>query len=263
MTQYDDVAELYEERIVPHFRAIAERLIAVADIAAGARVLEIGAGTGGLSRLVALRLESTGSLIISDVSPGMLAVARRVMQNLDAGPRGLPRIRTAVADLSNLPFPADDFDHVVAQMTPLLDTEAGLAEALRVLRPGGRLAVAAWGARYQETGLLNVARASVGVGPYPAVRLRAVAPRLARIGFVDIRQRTRPMIARHESVGAYLAYRRGFGTVGFAGDQVTTYFATLERAVREAFPGDGPIRMGWSITTVTARKPHVHDRGKS
>jgi len=254
MSQYDEVAEAYEERIVPRFRAIAQRLLATADIRAGDEVLEIAAGTGGLSRLVAPRVGDRGSLVLTDISPAMLAVAERVLAGAASGALGRPRAATVVADLTSLPFEAATFDVVVGQMTPLLDSDAGIAEAYRVLRPGGRFAVVAWGARYQETQLLNVARAAVGAGPYPPVRLRAIGPRLQRAGFLDVRQRTRPMHARHGSVEDYLKYRRAFGTVGYSKDELGTYFTALEREVRRVFPGRGPISIGWSITTVTARK---------
>lgn len=250
MAQYDEVAATYEARIVPRFRPIAERLVRVADIRAGDDVLEVAAGTGGLSRHVAPRIGPTGSLTVTDISAPMLAIAERSLRALDVAAR--PTIHAVVTDLTTLPFAAGSFDLVVAQMTPLLDSEPGLAEARRVLRPGGRLAVAAWGARYQETRLLNVARAAVGVGPYPEVRLRAIGPRLARAGFTSIRQRTRPMHARHASISAYLDYRRGFGTVGFEKETLDTYFGALERDVRREFGDEGPIAIGWSITTITA-----------
>ena len=250
MGQYDDVAETYEARIVPRFRPIAERLLRVADIRAGDDVLEVAAGTGGLSRLVAPRIGPTGSLTVTDISAPMLAIAERSLGALEG--EGSPPTRAVVADLTALPFDAASFDLVVGQMTPLLDSEPGLAEARRVLRRGGRLAVVAWGARYQETQLLNVARAAVGVGPYPTVHLRAIAPRLERSGFSHVRQRTRPMRVRHASVAAYLDYRRGFGTAGFEQEVLDRYFDALEAEVRRAFPADGPIAIGWSITTVTA-----------
>lgn len=255
MTQYDEVAEAYEARIVPRFRPIAARLVAVADVRPDDAVLEVAAGTGGLSRILAPLIGSSGSIVLTDISPGMLAVAARVMAAQPDGEHGRPAIATQEADLAALPFEDGSFDLVAGQMTPLLDSEAGLAEAFRVLRPGGRLAVAAWGARYQETRILNVARAAVGVGPYPTVHLRAIVPRLERAGFRSVRQRTAPMTARHASMDAYLEYRRAFGTAGFTKDVLDTYFAALEAEVRRHFPGDGPISIGWSITTVTAVRP--------
>lgn len=255
MGQYDEVAEAYETRIVPKFRPIAERLIREVDLQPGDRVLDLAAGTGGLSRHVAPRIGREGSLLLVDLSAPMLTVADRVLRELPPGALGKPDTQTLVADLERLPLPTGSFDVVVGQMTPVLDTEAGLIEAARVLTPGGRLAVAAWGARYQETGLLNVARASVGVEPYPKVRLRAIRKRLERAGFIEIRQRTRPLTARHSSVEAYLEYRRAFGTVGFTPDVLDVYFSTLEQEVRRHSPPDGPVRIGWSITIVTATTP--------
>ena len=255
MSQYDDVSELYEARIVPRFRAIADRLMAVADLRPGDRVLDIAAGTGGLSRLVAPRVGEPGRLVLVDTSREMLKVARRVLEAAPPGTLGTPTIETIVASLEALPLDDRSADVVVAQMTPLLDSEAGVVEAFRVLAPGGRLAVVAWGMRYEETELLNVARAAVGVGPYPPVRPRRARGRLARAGFTNLHQRTRPMSVTHASLEDYLAYRRAFGTVGFDEGTVDSYFAALEQEVRARKAVDGPIRIGWSTTVITAVKP--------
>ena len=60
MADYDTIAAGYESRVVPKFRPIAERLAALAGLGPGDHVLELGAGTGGLSRLVVPRIEPGG-----------------------------------------------------------------------------------------------------------------------------------------------------------------------------------------------------------
>lgn len=94
---------------------------------AGARVLELGAGTGIASAELAARV---GSLVVTDLGPRMLA-------------RGLTKHAWpgAVCRAEALPFAAASFDLVCgAQMWHWTQDPAG-AEAARVLRPGGRLAL--------------------------------------------------------------------------------------------------------------------------
>jgi len=81
MAEYDTIASDYESKVVPKFRPIAERLAALAGPGPGDHVLELGAGTGGLSRLVLPRIEPGGHLVLLDISTGMLEVATRVLQD--------------------------------------------------------------------------------------------------------------------------------------------------------------------------------------
>src|SRR5262249_39598741 len=87
---------------------------------------------------VAARLGSSGSVIGLDVNDGMLAVARRKAPGLDW--------RQGRAEA--LPFEGDSFDAVVSQFGLMFfeDRRAALREMVRVLRRGGRLAVAVWDA---------------------------------------------------------------------------------------------------------------------
>jgi ubiquinone/menaquinone biosynthesis C-methylase UbiE len=101
------------------------------------RALEIGAGTGFFS----LNLRQAGWLdevVVTDVSSGMVEVARRNARNLGFEVDG------AVAGITDLPYPDESFDlvlgHAVLHHVP--DVEAGLRECLRVLRPGGRFVFA-------------------------------------------------------------------------------------------------------------------------
>jgi SAM-dependent methyltransferase len=108
---------------------------------AGARVLELGSGTGELAARLAGLAGPTGSLVASDAAEGMLALERTRLA-------GLPNAEVAQVDARQIPFPDESFDVVVFRMGLMLmpDPDGALQEIRRVLRPGGRLAVAVWGA---------------------------------------------------------------------------------------------------------------------
>ncbi|HVT58122.1 MAG TPA: class I SAM-dependent methyltransferase [Thermoanaerobaculia bacterium] len=106
----------------------------------GCRLLEVGAGTG---RATALLARAAARLVAFDLSPGMLAIARRRLA-------GLPAVSLLVADVRQLAL-AERFDLAVAADDPLshliLDADRDLAlRAIgRHLLPGGRFILdAAW-----------------------------------------------------------------------------------------------------------------------
>jgi ubiquinone/menaquinone biosynthesis C-methylase UbiE len=108
----------------------------LADIAfpEGARVLDVGCGTGVLTRVLA-RWPGVGEVVGVDPAPSLLDKARALAADL-AG------IRFEEADGRSLPFAADTFDVVVfdSTLSHMPMPERGLAEAYRVLRPVGWLA---------------------------------------------------------------------------------------------------------------------------
>jgi ArsR family transcriptional regulator len=99
------------------------------------RLLDVGTGTGGLLELVAPRVEFALGV---DASRAMLALAR---SRLARG--GLGHCAVRLADMYRLPLPDDGYDAAVLQMVlHYAEDPAGvIAEAARVLRPGGTLLV--------------------------------------------------------------------------------------------------------------------------
>jgi phosphatidylethanolamine/phosphatidyl-N-methylethanolamine N-methyltransferase len=105
------------------------------DLQPGARILEVGVGTGLSLAAYPPDVEVTGG----DISPAMLARARR-----RAAGRGLAQVRElAVMDARKLLYPDASFDLVVAMyvvsVTP--EPEQVVAEMVRVCRPGGHLVI--------------------------------------------------------------------------------------------------------------------------
>jgi ubiquinone/menaquinone biosynthesis C-methylase UbiE len=109
----------------------------LADIGfpAGARVLDVGCGTGVLTRRLA-RWPNVDTVVGVDIAPSLLDRARALCD-------ALPNIVFEEGDATALPFAAATFDVVVLDSTlsHLPDAERAIAEAARVLRPNGVLAV--------------------------------------------------------------------------------------------------------------------------
>ncbi|BDG59219.1 ubiquinone/menaquinone biosynthesis methyltransferase [Caldinitratiruptor microaerophilus] len=102
----------------------------------GMRVLDVACGTGDLTLLAASRVGAEGRVVGVDISPGMLARAReRVQASPWAGV-----IELCEGNALDLPFPDGTFDIVTMgwAMRNVRDIPRTVAEALRVLRPGGR-----------------------------------------------------------------------------------------------------------------------------
>src|SRR3984893_16935215 len=116
-------------------RAAWDRIFAlVLDRRQALDALDAGCGTGFLS----LELAARGHRVVGvDFSPAMLAEARRkvAQQNFS--------VRFEEADAEQLPFPSDSFDFAISRhvLWTLPHPEAAIDEWIRVLRPGGRLAV--------------------------------------------------------------------------------------------------------------------------
>lgn len=126
---YGRGAEIYDSLWSPVIRPPALSVIESLDLAGAARVLDVGAGTGAL--LGALRAAvPDGSILSVDPALQMLQHAHKH--------RGAV---AALADAAALPFGTSTIDAVLLAyvLFHLLDPGAGLREAARVLRAGGRL----------------------------------------------------------------------------------------------------------------------------
>jgi SAM-dependent methyltransferase len=130
----------YELQMGRWSRLLAPRFIAFAGTTSGARVLDVGCGTGNLSFSLAQN-PSVGAVVGIDFSPAYVDYAKRRYRD--------PRISFDVGDACALAFDDASFDHslsmLVLQFIPR--GELAVSEMRRVTRPGGTVAAATWDTR--------------------------------------------------------------------------------------------------------------------
>ena len=157
---WDERADNYRQ----FFTAVSDHnvgpLLEAAEIGAGDRVLDVGCGPGDLAAAAASR---GASVVGADLSQVMVAMARSRH----------PELEFQQADAERLPFPEGTFDAVVANLLipHLPRPEVGLAELVRVLKQGGRLAVSMWDRpeRCRLLGVIWEAIVEVGAPPPPGI----------------------------------------------------------------------------------------------
>jgi SAM-dependent methyltransferase len=128
-------AEAYDRHIGRYGASLASALIAAAGVTAGQRALDVGCGPGALTAELVARLGAAGVAAV-DPSPPFVDGCRA----------RLPGVDVSVASAERLPFAADAFDLALAQLVVnfMSDPEAGVAEMVRVTRPGGVVGAAVW-----------------------------------------------------------------------------------------------------------------------
>jgi ubiquinone/menaquinone biosynthesis C-methylase UbiE len=188
------------DELVDYLALLAERLAdvrregyAMLRVAPGSRVLDVGCGAGEVCVELAAIVGDEGTVTGIDPSEAMIAAARR------AANVAKRTVDLRVASVYALPFPDGAFDAVRAERVfqHLENPEAGLAEMIRVTRPGGRLMVAdpdhgQHGLALDDPAHHRIYAASLRallamiVNPHSGTRLRAM---FARADLADIEQR--------------------------------------------------------------------------
>jgi ubiquinone/menaquinone biosynthesis C-methylase UbiE len=139
-TSYDGVALAFD-RLSDRFSApLARRLLDAVEVGPGDHVLDVGTGTGLVAFPAAARVGAEGTVLGVDISEEMLATAReKTGRMLEPG-----HVAFRIMDAQALTLPDASFDVVVSLFAihHLPDPAAAVREMHRVVRPGGRLAVA-------------------------------------------------------------------------------------------------------------------------
>jgi len=121
---------------------ISERLVELAGIEPGSRVLDVAAGYGEPSLTAARKAGPEGGVVATDISAEMIAFGRE-----RAAAAGLENIEFVESDAASLEFPEGSFDAALSRFGIIFepDGEAAAARVRNFLKPGGRIAISSWG----------------------------------------------------------------------------------------------------------------------
>ncbi|MEO8256182.1 MAG: methyltransferase domain-containing protein [Acidobacteriota bacterium] len=228
----------------------------------GIRLLDVACGPGYVAGVAAAQGADTIGL---DFSPSMVREARG----------RYPDLAFCEGDAEELPFEAGRFDAAVMNfgLLHLARPEAAIAEAHRVLKPGGRHAFTVWARPEQAIGFGVVLRAmethgntDVGLpdGP-PFFRFsepEACRSALLHAGFVQPEVRLLPLIWRLPSADALFqaALCGGVRTSAAMQAQTPAALTAIRRAVHESLQqyADGPtIALPMAVVLASAGKPGI------
>jgi SAM-dependent methyltransferase len=143
--QWDDAAtgwRKWSELIDGAANGISERLVELAGVEPGSRVLDVAAGYGEPSLTAARAAGPEGSVVATDISAEMIAFGRE-----RAAAVGLGNIEFVESDAAGLEFPEGSFDAALSRWGIIFepDGEAAAARILGFLKPGARMAISSWG----------------------------------------------------------------------------------------------------------------------
>ncbi len=219
---WDKAADAYEDGWRESLALVQSRLLEQAAAQPGEAVLDIACGTGLVTFPLAQAVTATGRVVATDISQAMVDIVER-----EARRRGHHHVEAFRADAEALgTLPDNTFDLVTCALGFMYFPEPDLAlkEIHRVLKPGGRLVVAVWGAR-RNCGWAEI---------FPIVDARvqsSVCPMFFQLGS-----------------GGMLAWQ--MANAGFASivdDKLATFlpYANDDAAADAAFIG-GPVALAYS-----------------
>jgi len=231
---HDALAESYHDFFSPVTQLAIEPLLQAVHLAPGMRLLDVATGPGTLTAEAARR----GAQVIGvDLAPKMVALARRLHPGIDF----------READIEQLPFAAGAFSAVCCgfALGHIPRPEVSLAECMRVLEPGGRIAFSWWDdpSRQRIQGVFREALTEQRVAPpsgapqgHDIFRFsdRAAFEGLLRdAGLAEVR------VDDHNAVSTFAdadtVWRGGLGSFVLTGAMIKGQDAAMQKAIRTAF----------------------------
>lgn len=254
----------FEERIA----VVSERLVDLAEIGPGDRVLDVATGIGEPALTAARRVTSSGRVVGTDIAPGMIELARE-----RAAEAGVDNVEFVEVDAEELDFPEGEFDAVLSRFGLMFfpDLAEALARMRRALVPGGRLAAAVW-PQPERAPMASLAFRVVaqelelpppgpGVpGPFSLADIPALEAAIAAAGFADVRSETVLLESQFDSAEEYGAFMHDIAAPIHSmlaqrpAEQATAVWDAIVDAARSFERNDGKVAMPGEAVCVVGRR---------
>ena len=247
----------YSELIDKGASGISARLVELAGVEPGSRVLDVAAGYGEPSLTAARAAGPEGSVVATDISAEMLGYGRE-----RAAAAGLENVEFVESDAVSLDFPADSFDAALSRWGIIFepDGEGAAARVRGFLEPGSRMAISSWGppehvpmlAIPMRTAMqrLNIPPPPPGTpGPLSRPTPDALGGLLEGGGFSDVEVEEAEVTFEWTSPDDFTTFVREIAPPVRAlidpqpQEVQDETWAAITEAVREAAGGDGPVRL--------------------
>src|SRR3954453_7462648 len=236
-------------------QVVSDRLVEIASVEPGARVLDVACGLGEPTLTAARAAGEGGAVVATDIAPDMIARARR-----RAATAGIENVEFVEVAANSLEFPDDTFDAAVSRWGIIFepDAEAVAARGRGVLKPGGRFAISSWGAPDQVPMLsipmrtvmerLDVPPPPPGMpGPLSRPTPDAIGALLGDGGFSDVEVEQTAVNLEWESPEEFTTFVREIAPpisalmASHPADVQADPWEAITAAVREASGGDGRV----------------------
>ena len=255
-------ARAYERLHVPAlFAQWCPHVLDAVGLESGHRVLDVACGTGVLAREAVPWVAPGGRVAGIDPDSGMLAVAAELS----------PQVEWREATAESLPYPDASFDVVVSQFGLMFfsDRLRALREMARVLRPGGKLAVATWDRLENSEAypievdllerLVGKAAAAALRAPFVLGDVRALGALIREAGLVSVDVQTRIGSARFPTIRAMVeADLRGWLPVMgvfLDDDQIVRVLEESESVLAHYVTSEGDVVFSAPAHIATGTKP--------
>lgn len=255
------------KRIEPDLQPVSDRMMELADIQTGQRVLDVATGPGEPAVTAARRVGPSGHVVATDLSSDLLDIGRERAIKL-----GLENITFWQMDAEALTLPQQCFDAIFCRfgLMHLPDIQKALTGMCNLLVPGRRLVAAVWGMPQKVPFIsvpMGVAQRELEVPPpspelpgaFRLANVHTVRSMFRQVGFVRVYTEPVSLLFRWLSVDDFVSFQQeilmplNVLLAQYSIERQINVWRAIARAAEEYMAPDGTIEMENEALLVVGR----------